>query len=81
MWLVPFFFTFFSFVYFWLCWVFVAGRAFLQLRCAGTTLAVVRKGLLFLQSTGSRVLRPQWPRRAGAVVMACGRSSHGVRAQ
>ena len=38
-------------VYFWLCFVFIAARAFLQLQCTGSSL----QWLLLLQSTGSRV--------------------------
>ena len=35
-----------EFIYFWLCWVFVAAR--------GRSLDVASRGLLFLRSTGSR---------------------------
>ena len=38
-----------QFIYFWLCWVFIAAQATLQLRCEGFSL----HWLLLLQSTGS----------------------------
>ena len=63
--------------YFWLCWVFVAVWAFLQLQRAGTTLQLWCPGfstqsLLLLQSSGSRA--------PGSVVAGRGLRSCGPRA-
>ena len=57
-------FIFNNVIYFWLCWVFIAVWAFLQLRQAGATLQLQcacfsLQWLLLLQSTGPRALRLQ----------------------
>ena len=47
---VFFFILIIVFIYFWLCWIFVAAQTFLQLWCLGFSL----QWFLLLQSTGSR---------------------------
>ena len=61
--------AFYLFIYFWLCWVFVAAWAFLQLWLAGATLQ--------LQSPGSRAhwLQQLW--HVGSVVVASRLQSTG----
>ena len=62
----------FIYFYVWLCWVFVAARAFLWLQWAGVTLELLWAGFslgwLLLWSTGSRVcgLQQLWPVRSRA---------------
>ena len=53
-------------IYFWLCWVFVAALAFLQLRCMG----ILLWWLLLLQNTGSRASGLQQLQHIGSVVVA-----------
>ena len=57
-----FFLNFYLCTYFWLCWVFIAARAFLQLQRVGATLQLLCAGfslqwLLLLWSSGSRACR------------------------
>ena len=72
---------FILFIYFWLCWVFVAAcglslvaasRGYSSLRCAGFSL----RWLLLLRSTGSRC-GAQALGAWASVVVACGLSSCG----
>ena len=78
-----FFLNFHNCIYFWLCWVFVAVQAFLQLwqsaallqlQCAGFSL----QWLLLLGSTGSRALRLQQLQHMGSVVVAPRLQSTGL---
>ena len=57
----------------WLCWVFLAVGAFLELRCTGFSL----RWLLWLQSTGSRALGCQQLWRVGSVLVAPGLQGTG----
>ena len=53
-------------IYFWLCWVLVAARAFLESRCMGFSL----RWLLLLWSTGPRVRGLQKLRLPGSRAQA-----------
>ena len=79
-------FFFFNYLFFWLCWVFIAAWAFLQLRQAGATLQLCQVGatlqlrcvdflmwwLLLLQSMGCREHGLQQLQHVDSVVVASG---------
>ena len=68
---ISFFLKIILFIYFWLCWVFIAARAFLQLQHTSFSL----QQLLLLQNTGCKTCGLQCLQHLGSVVAAPGLSS------